>query len=192
MQALSVAAAACAKDTAACTLRCDKEPAYCTAWAARLRDSKPQRLTDAKAYLQKACDAGSQLACSFIPEAEQQIQQAAAEVHDLWQAVERVANDIAEKRWMIQYARQHHTYADELSIRQAEAGVLRYAHDKMCPARQAFVGKTGSAAEFSKRGAAHCADDPPIGSGQGNVYTDMSGRVVLTSQCQAAFATPCP
>jgi len=171
--------------------RCDTEPVYCIAWAIRLRDAKPPKLAEAKPYLQKACDRGVERGCTFVAQVDQAIQQAEATVLQVWQPVEVVADDVADKRWMIQYARQNHTLPLPEVLR-AEAGILRYAHDKLCPVKKAFVDQSGSA-EFTKRAAAHCKDHPPIGSGEGNFYGGaLSGHVVLTSQCQAAFATPCP
>jgi len=127
-----------------------------------------------------------------------------AALAQVWAPVEQVADDIAQKKWMIQYARQTHTYTaihgdvlrtrptDEASLQRSEVGIVRYAHDRLCPLKKVFVAQAGTA-EFTKRAAAHCKDHAPMGSGQGNLYAGVqSGQVVLTSQCQAAFATPCP
>ena len=113
-------------------------------------------------------------------------QQAALETANLWHDVQEAGDDIAQKRYVDEFVRANAmTVRNARALQRAAVFVRGEIAETYCPAKKAFV-KNTNAAEFNKRVAGHCKDDPPTGNGPGG------GSVTLTMQCRAAFATPCP
>jgi hypothetical protein len=185
--AVGAAADACAKDEQGCKSKCDGgDAAYCVAWAARLRNAKPPKLTEAQTYFQKACDAGMQRGCMSIPGVLQQIADVQAKVENLWGSVVEVGDDLAQKRHAATLLAQVASRPSQLrDLRQIQLVNAASIPERYCPARKAFLQVTG-AAEFQRRAVAHCKDSPPTGPG-------LSGaQVTLSAECTAVYATACP
>ena len=113
-------------------------------------------------------------------------QQAVLETANLWHDVQEAGDDIAQKRYVDEFVRANAmTVRNARALQRAAVFVRGEIMETYCPARKAFV-KNTSAAEFNKRAATHCKEEPPAGNGPGGE------SVTLTTQCKAAFATPCP
>lgn len=71
------------------------------------------------------------------------------------------------------------------NLQQVQAVNATTVTERYCPARRAFL-RASSPAEFQRRAAAHCRDQPPTGQG-------LSGaQVTLTAECQQVYAIVCP
>ncbi|HWD24758.1 MAG TPA: hypothetical protein VG368_04785 [Acidimicrobiales bacterium] len=188
VQAISAATDDCSKNEAGCKTKCDhdNDGSYCLAWAVRLRNAKTPKLADARAYFQKACDAGNQHGCVSVPGIDQQVQEAAAQVDRLWSDVTALGDDLAQKHHQAAMVRQiANTPRNMLALQRMQVIDAAIVNEKYCPAKWAFI-QGASAAEFAKRAAAHCKDDAPTGPG-------LSGaEVTLTAECQQVYATGCP
>lgn len=107
------------------------------------------------------------------------------EAAQLWEEVQRQGDNLAELSFKIAFAQK---YVDprraRIGLRNMRIHQEMLINDFYCPAKKEFVGNLG-AAEFSKRAAAHCKDEPPMTSGLNGV------EVKLTNECRAAFATVC-
>jgi hypothetical protein len=183
---LNDARKACDQSQTACRGRCDKEPMYCLAMAGVLWDMKPRRLPDAKTFTQRACDAKIQTACIFIAEIDREIQQAASQVEGLWSGVTQAGDDLVQKRHVAEnlakIANRPHLQSQLQTVLAINQAIVT---ERYCPARKAFVQRAG-VVEFQKRAVAHCKEQAPTGQGLSGV------EVTLTTECTAAYATPCP
>lgn len=177
----------CNVKPALCESRCQSgDGPACVAWGSRLWNGPSPKLADARAAMSKGCDAGTETACSYLPQIDADIRAAQVKTDGLWDEVKRVGDDIAVKRFQVDFVRK---YANSPHNRRGLINLTGFieatVNEKYCPARRAFVANGGLSA-FVKRATAHCKDEPPVGEG-------LSGaEVTLTAQCQTAFATPCP
>lgn len=113
--------------------------------------------------------------------------QNAADADDAWQDLEQVGDQIAQNRFRASFARKYAppTLRTERAIRAVTAYTRGMIDEQFCPAKKKFIKLAGSA-DYRRRAAAHCKDEPPTGSGVNGA------EITLTSQCRVAFATPCP
>jgi hypothetical protein len=124
---------------------------------------------------------------------------AEAALLSIWTPVEQQGDDIAKTMWMADYeesqlGRMPSMQRDVITkqIQGTRRRVAAMVQQGLCPAKKAFLSKAG-AAEFNKRAAAHCKENPPSGSAQGRYYAGAeTGEVALTAQCQRALASSCP
>lgn len=186
-QSISDATIACGSNEPARRSRCDKgEALFCLAWGVRLHNGKPPKLEEAKAFMQKACAANVQHACTAIQGIDQQIAETRSKGDDLWAEVQRVGDDLATKRFQADLLRQFpNTYRTQISVGRMATFVSALVKEQYCPSKKEFIANA-SAADFSRRAALHCKDDPPTASGISGV------QVTLTQQCRDALATLCP
>ncbi|MGH7296276.1 MAG: hypothetical protein ACRELB_15155, partial [Polyangiaceae bacterium] len=187
-QAISAATNDCAKSEPACKAKCDhdNDGNYCLAWAVRLRNSKTPKLTYARAYFQKACDAGNQHGCGSIAGVDQQIQNAAAQVEGLWGNVTDAGDDLAQKYHQVtMVTKMANTPRMQAAVQKMTVINQAIVTERYCPGKKAFI-QGASAAEFQRRAVTHCKDQAPTGQG-------LSGaEVTLTAECQQVYATQCP
>ena len=190
---IQAATTACTPTPGACEAKCKSgDGPSCVTWATRLWRSAPPRLAEARAAMQRGCDAGTLTACATVPQVDADLQTATAKMDELWGSVADAGDEIAHKKYEAQFARSMeatmppaHQLQTEHAIQRLTIYTSAVVQEKYCPAKKAFIAQA-SAGEFSKRAVAHCKDSAPVGNGQGGV------QVTLTAQCQAAYASPCP
>lgn len=175
----------CKAAPSACQSKCDggNAPLYCVVRAEQLDGTA--NLPEAKTAASRACDKGIQTGCLLVQGIEAEQTEAKAKLDESWQNIEPIGDDIARKRFQAEtFAKiaKPHQKADVAKMKSLTDAIVT---DKFCPVRKTFV-TLGGAAEFSKRAATHCKDQPPEASG-------LSGaQVALPDQCRAAFASGCP
>ncbi|GEM_PF-2977465 len=107
------------------------------------------------------------------------------ETDQLWDDVRSKGDSLAELAFKISFAQKHF---DPGRVRRSLENMRAYRalliENTYCPAKKAFVDGAG-AAEFIKRGAQHCKEEPPTSSGL------AGATITLTDECRAAFATGC-
>jgi len=180
---IAEADAACKRDEGACKARCDKgELPFCYAWSDRLQATKPPRLLDAKAALQRACDGSLASACLVAPNVDLLLQQAAAQVEQLWRGAAEAGDELAQRTFVAENVAKMGRASELRTVLLFNEAVVS---EKFCPARKAFV-QAATLAEFQRRAAKHCHDEAPVAQG-------ISGaQVTLTTLCTQAYATSCP
>ena len=177
----------CAADLSGCKTKCDGgDGTRCTALAIQLWHAPKPNLADAKVAMQKGCDAGVQVACTGAAKIDQEIKAAAAQIDSLWSNVIEAGDDLATKHFQIgmmaKLANRPHLVMQLQQMRTITASIIS---ERYCPAKRAVVQAT-NAAEFTRRAAAHCKDEPPSAQG-------LSGASVsLTDECKQVYATSCP
>ncbi len=182
---VQAAVTACDASPASCKTKCDGgDGPSCFAWATRLR-KVPATLADAKAPMQKACDAGTVVACSSMPRLDADIQAGVRDADALWETVQQAADKITETTSQAAGLRALQPQLAPASQRQNERALQRMTvfvaasvQEKLCPAKRAFVAHSG-VAEFGRRVADHCGSSPSPGQ-------------LDPSACRATFATSCP
>jgi hypothetical protein len=110
----------------------------------------------------------------------------AAKIESSWAEVERIGDDLAIRKFLHAFARQHTSGAR--NARAAQRMVEHMAmitREDFCPAVKSFISKS-SRGEFSKRAKSHCDESPPTTGGL------RGEQVECRTECRAVFATPCP
>lgn len=185
--AAKAALAECAADPGKCQAECKADVASDSCW--RLATVMGQGNTGAfkngpdfkgaKSTAQRNCEAGNKYGCLVAMDIDKAVDAA-------WSSVATVVDDIARKVFMTENA-QKLAPTQPLLRRDLPTMVAlnrKQVVEQYCPVKAEFMLHAG-AVEFQKRSASHCKDDPPVGTG-------ISGAdVMLTTQCQAVFATAC-
>jgi hypothetical protein len=176
----------CDKDLPACKKLCDAggeaSGAYCVYIG--LKAGKAFQFDDAKAAFSKACSVGFTTACPHVAEAEAYKVKFEAKKSALFAEAASIADDVASKIFIANTSAGLGGAAASRvpMMRKVIAADIR---DRYCPAKQDAVKLTGDA-EFSRRAAAHCKDDPPTAGG-------LAGKQVsLPGECRQVFASGCP
>ncbi len=185
--AVDAAQNACGLNPSLCKSKCDAgDAAACEYWGNF--QLKPGGSTAVgRAALVKACDTGSMPnACAQVRGLDAMLQQQAAQIDSLWNAVVEVGDDLAQKRHVATvFAHVATRPSQQRNLQQLYAFNAATVTERYCPARKAFL-QASSAAEFQRRAGAHCKDSPPTGQG-------LSGaQVTLTTECQQVYAISCP
>jgi len=106
MASIEAAGTACTPNKT-CEAKCKSGDGFsCVVVAVKLWHSNPPKLAEAKATMQKGCEAGVQRACNSVPQIDADIQQAAAQVEGLWGGVTEVGDDLAQKYHLVSVAQQ--------------------------------------------------------------------------------------
>lgn len=126
-----------------------------------------------------------------LAQAERDRKAAQAAQDELWNPLQEVADQIATINWKAHFAASmmprmspSSQAQTKMAIGRMRAHIAALTQDSYCPAKRAFISEI-SAAEFTRRAAEHCKNDPPVDSGEGGE------EVTLTSQCKEAYATTC-
>jgi hypothetical protein len=187
MAQIETATTACTP-SGTCGAKCNAGDGFsCVPAAVKLWKSSPPRLTEARAAMQKGCDAGVQRACNGVPQIDAEVQQAAAQVNGLWADVTDAGDDLAGKYHMVSNVTKMAASSPRLARDVQKMIVINQAivNERYCPAKKAFLAGS-NAAEFAKRAADHCKNSAPTGQG-------LSGaEVTLTAECQQVYGTACP
>jgi hypothetical protein len=186
----------CATNLVACRSACAANGKFaCVQLGIQIYSTKRTDETAAKAreLFRAACDEGRGplFACESIPELDRREAAFQGEANDLWRSVQDAVDEIARNVYGVYFLRTviepKMPYAYQRI--QAEQGIQRMilhrgmkVRNAYCPAKTAFIVHSG-AAEFSRRAAAHCKDEPP------KSYED---EVHLTAQCKDVYAFGCP
>jgi len=107
-------------------------------------------------------------------------------VEENWSEVQGRADEVATLAYKIRFGREnfvqsrHNTRGLE-AMEKYRQGLIR---DAFCPAKRAFLKATG-AAEYNRRAAEHCTNEPPVEAGIGGAEKK------LWAECRVAFATGC-
>lgn len=171
---LKGAIAQCTADLKACKSKCDSgDGVACSVLAAQA--NQDGKLVEAQALATKGCKLGAQAACRVS-------EKISAQLNGLWGEVQEVGDDLVVKTYQTTMVAKLGKASTAAKMRTFNAATVA---ERYCPARKAFVAALG-AAEFAKKAAAHCKDEPPTGQG-------LSGaEVTLTAQCQQVYASACP
>ena len=203
-QGITDAAKACETKPTDCKTKCEtaKDGASCFAWAANLKAEDPPKLTEARTYYQRACDAGLQSGCAGVANADKLIGEAMGQVDTAWNDLAAVGDDLAQKYYLVKVAQTVNTPRLRNALPQMRAINAAIVTEKYCPAKKTFLAASSfairnapargraapstAADDFALRSANHCKSDPPMGNG-------LSGaQVPLNTECGQVYATPCP
>jgi len=170
-----------------CKTKCAGSGAlYCFAYGLGLWHSQPPKLTEARAAMQTACDAGSPSGCYAMHQIDADVQQAAQDADNWWSPVESSADEIANANYASDLTlRVSPTLHNQRAVERARLVVQELIRGKYCPAKKEFIKRQGQS-EFQRRAADHCANHAPTAGGVGGT------SVTLTTQCRASFAIACP
>jgi hypothetical protein len=178
----------CDAKPADCKAKCEKADHYaCTVLADGLWRGSPPKYAEADDLLGKACEAKVTTACTERKAMEANWKQWNAKLDGLWNAVVRAGDDIAQRKYLAEFARKNlpQTPKNIQGAKNIDEHVGMLIRDIYCPAAKDFT-RVGGAADFKQRATAHCKDEPPKGTGVGGV------EVTLTAQCNATYAITCP
>jgi len=165
---------------------CDKKCAggdgsYCVAVGRRGLRARPPRFSDARADMQKACDAGVLSGCDLVGQVDADAQADATAAREAWRGVQEIGDDIATKNYQADFAlRVSPTVRNLAAIGRLRQVVAATVRDRYCPAKKAFL-SARSAGEFTKFATDHCTNSPPEYNG-----------TTLAAPCRAAYAASCP
>lgn len=187
----------CEKSLPACEKKCraakeDSGP-YCLVAAnikvdATAKSPDPKELQAAADMMQIACNLKfGRSSCEsaakireLIPKAAQAQGKAKASAFD---EAAGIADDIAAKTYIMTTAAKLGGRAAR-QVPRMRLVIQEQTKEQFCPAKKTAIQAMG-AAEFNKRAAAHCKDEPPTAGG-------LSGPVTLPNECRAVFASACP
>jgi len=172
----------CGSKEADCKAQCDGgQGIYCAALGVRLRDHKPPRINEAKALFARACSLSVDTGCDL----SKQVDALVGDEEQEWRALAQYTDELAIAKWSLEKINKYEVgtrgYAGDL---RDNANFQRAQTDEhVCPLRRAFVAKWG-AADYNKRSAAHCKDEPPSGDG----YSGGSVPLRLKWRCRRLWS----
>ncbi len=187
----------CERSLPACEKRCraakeDSGP-YCFVLAtikltAAAKTHDPKDLQLAADALQIACNLKfGKSSCETAAKTRELIPKAAQSQgkakDDAFTEAANIADDIAAKVFIANTAAKLGGRAAR-QVPRMRLVIQEQTKEQFCPAKKTAIQVMG-AAEFNKRAAAHCKDEPPTVGG-------LSGPVSLPNECRAVFGTVCP
>jgi hypothetical protein len=179
----------CAADKSPCVDRCkqDATSSACVALGIYVvTGDKDDRYDKALALFEPPCKAGMKAACDAQQKAAKERAKLFGPIDDAWSKLRGVGDDLATKKFLLAFAQQHTTGARNARAKQNMAlHISAITKDDFCPAMKDFL-KVSTRQELAKRAKAHCDEDPPTATG-------LAGKEeVLTTECRAVYAMPCP
>jgi hypothetical protein len=188
-EAVATELKACTDDKKPCIDRCkaDAASAACVALGVyTVTGTTSDRFEKADAYFDVPCKAGMKPACKAQEKASKERSVVFAPVDAAWSNLVQIGDDLATKKFLQAFAAAHFSGPQSArGIQNMALHISMITKDDFCPAKKEFL-KVSNATELAKRTKKHCDEDPPTATG-------LAGQEeVLTAQCRAVYATPCP